>query len=228
MRCHSPSVTCMTTGYSWCTLSWRSSILFSRVFAIRVVHVSLGDGRRLIHGPRRRLELWSDCASFFLAGPPDAQRGRMLYSFLADGMATDFCPKEGRCASSPNPLPWWLHGIAQRKFPQVESASVGSRWYALENTAGFKARDAIIGLRVLVTRLVQASLSLLHRHGWRPRTSTLRRRMCAPRQCALTLVSSGPVHFRTLSTRWTCTTSRFKDQGPRTGFCWRSPGASWS
>ena len=78
--------------------------------------------------------------------------------------------------------------------------------------------------------LAEASLSLLHHQGWRLFKLSLRTRMCALCQYALTLVASGPRRLRMLSTRWKntpFTTSQSKDRGRRTGFCWRLPGASW-
>ena len=85
-----------------------------------------------------------------------------------------------------------------------ESAPVGSRWHALEATAGSRTGDAII----IVWSAVGGITSLLYHQGWRLCTLALRRRMFALCQRGLTLVR-------------TCTTSRSKDYGPRTDSQWR-------
>ena len=51
----SRSVTCVSTEYSWCTLSWRSSILFNRLLTVCSVHVGHGDRCRLVHSPLHRI-----------------------------------------------------------------------------------------------------------------------------------------------------------------------------
>ena len=61
-----------------------------------------------------REELWSDYASFLLAGPrggpPDALRGRKLYRFRAEDMATDSPFWTPILLHDPSiQLPWWLH-----------------------------------------------------------------------------------------------------------------------
>ena len=106
-----------------------------------------------------------------------------------------------------------------------ESALVGSRWYACEDTAGFNTGDAIIiepgditsscGLRELVSRGGNESL---HHQEWRPCASTLQRRMCAPCQRALTLVASG-LFSDAVHNMEEHALHDFPIQGPRTT-CW--------
>ena len=162
-------------------------------------------------------EPWADCTSFLLAGPtagpPDGLRGRMLYKFREDDMATG--------------SPCWntvQREVAALLFQTVVGAShdTNSAWIAhrllVLNGLRWKTRQVsrpgMPPSLSLTTSphvdcgcwsLAEASLPLLHRQGWR---LTLQRRMCAPCQYALTLPCGRDVpgrgHSRFGPRPWLC------------------------
>ena len=196
-------------------------------------------------------ELWSGYTSFLPAGPrggpPDALRGRMLQRFRAEDMATDSpfwntVQMEAAALVFPTPL------VASRDTDTLqdrtttvpaslsfESAPAGSRWYALEDKAGFKAGDTIsiepgditssCGLRVLVSHgritFAAASSSVAPMHVGDAETDVRTLSVRPDPRCEPACAFSDAVHKRWKNTP--CTTSRSKDHGPRTGSCSRWP-----
>ena len=155
--------------------------------------------------------LWSDYASFLLAGPrggpPDALLWRMLHRFRAEDMKTD-SPFWNIVQREAAALPLVASRDADTALDRTttvptgltfESAPVGSRWHALEDTTGFKARDDILFEPGDISSHVDNGywslvdiISLLHHQAWRLCTLTLRRRMCAEEHALHDFPIQGP------------------------------------
>ena len=160
------------------------------------------------------VESWADYSSYLLAGPtgglPDGLRGRMLYRFHEDDMATGspFWNTVQRGAATPllcglhetPTLLWIAHGQFPRTslLRQLHLVLAGVHWKTqqysrLEMPSPVNLTTSFPHVDCGSWSLVEASLSQLRRQGWHLFKLSLRNRMCAPCQYALTLVASGPV-----------------------------------